>query len=239
MLGTLPASSVDYCSSAGWGGNCSVSNTGTQVDVSSRADSGESGHSVGGNETDTRPKPSPTPYACSPVIGCREIYTMSSIPQVTADDLKSFRPAAPAFDTEPEGFAVVGLPANFIASAGEEQQSGELLDWHVTVRFTPVGYVFDYGDGTTRTVASGGSSWAATGAAQFAPTPTSHVYRTRGPVTPRVTVRYAASVDFGTGWRPVSGVVTATTVGGVLEVLEARTALVEHTCGERPDAAGC
>ncbi|WP_141932356.1 hypothetical protein [Microbacterium sp. SLBN-146] len=238
-MGSLPSSPQDYCSSAGWGGNCSVSNTGTQVDVSSSQTAPRGSHDSAGDAPAPRPERSRTPYECSPAIGCREIYTMSSLPEVTADDLASFRPASAFFDTEPEGFAVIGLPTNFVASAGEQELSGELLDWQVTVRFTPVGYLFDYGDGTTQSAAWGGSSWAATGAAQFAPTPTSHIYRNRGSVTPRVTVRYAASVDFGTGWRPVSGVVTATTVGGVIEVLEARTALVEHTCRERPDAAGC
>jgi hypothetical protein len=240
-VGSFAPIAVGSCTSTGnlTGGCSSVSNTGTRVDIGA-SDAGR--HGTGdstGETTDTRPEPTRTPYACSPVIGCREIYTMSSIPEVTADDLVSFRPAPPSFDTEPEGFAIVGLPANFTASAGEQELSGELLGWQVTVRFTPVGYVFEHGDGTTRSTTSGGSSWAAAGAVQFAPTPTSHVYRDRGTVTPRATVRYAASVDFGTGWRPVAGVVTATTVGDVVEVVEARTALVEYACGERLHAAGC
>jgi hypothetical protein len=55
-----------------------------------------------------------------------------------------------------------------------------------------------------------------------------------------VTVEYAASVNFGSGtWRPVTGLVTASTGGYDVQVVEARTALVEKTCAENPRGPGC
>ncbi len=53
------------------------------------------------------------------------------------------------------------------------------------------------------------------------------------------TVEYAASVDFGGGWRPVAGVVRAASAGYGVRVVEVRTALVDRTCLENPRGPGC
>ncbi|MDT0184161.1 hypothetical protein Q9S36_28605 [Microbacterium sp. ARD31] len=162
------------------------------------------------------------------------------IPDVTVDDLASFRPDRPTLSGEPAGFGVVGMPTNLVATASEQVLTGTLLDWDVTVRFTPAGYVFDHGDGTSARHGTGGSTWAASGAAQFTPTETSHVYRARGTYDVGVTVQYAAAVDFGDGrWRDVPGFVTATTGGYGVRVVEVRTALVDETCAEDPGGPGC
>ena len=58
------------------------------------------------------------------------------------------------------------------------------------------------------------------------------------PMTERVK-RYTASVDFGTGFRPVDGYVSATTAGYDVQVVEVRTALVDKTCAEDPQGPGC
>jgi len=47
-------------------------------------------------------------------------------------------------------------------------------------------------------------------------------------------------VNFGSGtWRPVTGSVTASTGGYDVQVVEARTALVDKTCAENPRGPGC
>lgn len=160
-------------------------------------------------------------------------------PVVTLADLVSFRPVTPELTGEPAGFGVVGMPANFVTAASEQQLTGTLLGYPVTVRFTPTAFVFSYGDGTTQRAASGGASWEASGAAQFTPTDTSHVYAERGSYVTGVTIEYAAAVDFGAGWQPVDGVVTARSAGYPVEVVEARTALVDRTCLENPTGPGC
>lgn len=160
-------------------------------------------------------------------------------PEVTLADLVSFRPATPTLGGEPAGFGVVGMPANFVAGASEQQLAGVLLGYPVTVRFTPTAYVFSYGDGSTLRAASGGTSWEASGVAQFTSTSTSHVYAQRGTYATGVTIEYAAAVDFGTGWRPVDGVVTARSADYPVQVVEVRTALVDRTCIENPRGPGC
>jgi hypothetical protein len=159
---------------------------------------------------------------------------------VTLADLASFRPAAPELTGEPAGFGVVGMPTNLVGAASEQRLSGTLLGWDVTVRFVPAEFVFAHGDGTTATTATGGASWARLAQAQFTPTATSHVYADRGTYPVSVTVRYAASVDFGTGyWQPVEGFVTATSGDYPVRVVEVRTALVDETCRENPSGPGC
>jgi hypothetical protein len=223
-----------------------VSNSGTSVDLSaggtnpgSSAPSTPSQESPGPPNQQAAPTESAAqPEDCGP-LGCRGNYDVVLIPDVTVADLASFRPATPALTGEPSGFAVAGMPANVVAAASVQSLSGTLLDWDVTVRFTPVAFEFDYGDGTTAVFASGGATWERLGQAQLTPTPTSHVYRQRGAYSVDVTVRYEASVDFGTGWRPVPGFVTATGGGYGVQVVEARTALVDQTCAEDPDGPGC
>lgn len=160
-------------------------------------------------------------------------------PAVTVSDLVSFRPVTPQLEGEPAGFGVVGMPANFVAAASAQEIPGVLLGYPVTVRFEPTAFVFSYGDGEALRADSGGTSWASSGSAQFTPTATSHVYGDRGTYTAGVTVEYAAWVDFGTGWRPVEGVVSASSGGYDLQVVEVRTALVDKTCAENPQGAGC
>ncbi|MCH6229775.1 hypothetical protein MK786_03385 [Microbacterium sp. CFH 31415] len=165
---------------------------------------------------------------------------MAGLPEVTLADLASFRPATPQLTGEPAGFGVVGMPTNLVGAASEQRLSGTLLGWDVTVRFVPAEFVFSHGDGTSATTTTGGASWARLAQAQFTPTATSHVYGERGTYPVSVTVRYAASVDFGTGlWLPVDGFVTAASGDYDVRVVEVRTALVDETCRENPSGPGC
>jgi hypothetical protein len=239
------ATADEGCDFSGWASECALSNSGSAVDITANASNpGSTGPSTpSGNSpvppSQQAPAPEAEPEECGP-MGCRGNYTVVMIPDVTLADLASFRPATPSLSGQPAGFAVVGMPANLVAEASVQSIPGTLLDWDVTVRFTPVAFEFAHGDGTSGVHGNGGATWEQLGQAQFTPTPTSHVYRDRGMYTVAVTVRYAASVDFGTGsWRPVPGYVTATSGGYAVRVLEARTALVDRTCTEDPNGPGC
>lgn len=240
-VSTYVASS-NNCNSAGWAGNCEVSNSGSQIDIgASTTQPGSSAPAPsrpGSGAPAPEAAPEPEPEDCG-ILGCRGNYTVVTIPDVTIEDLASFRPAQPSFRGEPAGFGVAGLPTNLVAAASEQQMAGELLGWDVTVRFVPSAYVFDHGDSSTRRSVTGGSTWTALGVPQFTPTSTSHVYRARGDYAASVTVLYSASVDFGTGWRPVPGTVSATTGGLGVQVVEANTALVARTCLDNPRGPGC
>lgn len=256
FAGLLLSSSIHHagssCGSGGlWGSDCSASTDGSQVNV------GGSQHSSGsgGPDSDTGAggdgggNGGGSPVAeeeliteiCDPTdVTCRGGgFTVEMLPDVTASDLTSFVPARPSFSSEPGGVGIVGMPANFVASAVEQTQAGTLFDRPVSVRFVPAAYVFDFGDGSSARSVTGGASWASLGQPQFTATPTSHAYGARGSYLASVAVEYAAAVDFGTGWRPVIGTVTAPGGTQGVDVYEARTALVDRTCGENPKGPGC
>lgn len=257
---SLPAYAAG-CQNPGWTTTC-TSNSGTQIDVvGEHTQPGRDGGGNGAGNSGRGGTGSASGQGAAtdqPVRadGCTEVALRSGsylvcpegageevapgIPAVTARDLASFAPARPALGSEPEGVGVVGMPANFVASALAQTIGGTLFGRPVTVQFTPTAYVFDYGDGATARSASGGASWEALGQAQFTPTPTSHAYAERGTYDVSVTIEYAAAVDFGTGaWYPVRGVVTATTAGYPVEIFEVRTALVDKTCTGNPAGPGC
>ena len=226
--------------------HCEVSNDGSQVDVGASLTvpgrdqpvEGGSGTRPSGPDRPA-PEPSPTEEACTRPDLCTFSYSVVTPPDVTLEDLASFRPATPSLTGQPQGFGIVGMPANIVATASEQQIPGTVLGWDVVVRFVPTAFVFDYGDGTTTRTRTGGATWEALSQQQFTPTATSHVYRARGTYSVAVTVEYAASVNFGARWRPVPGVVSASAGGYDVQVLEARTALVDHTCAETPNGPGC
>lgn len=174
-----------------------------------------------------------------PAEEAEEEASSDPAPPVTVADLTSFVPAAPSLGTEPAAAGVVGMPTNFVASASEQILGGALFGRPVAVRFAPVAFVFTYGDGSSGRSATGGASWESLGQAQFTATPTSHAYARRGTYVASVAVEYAPAVDFGAGWVPVPGVVTAATGGHEVVVYEVRTALVERTCVENPAGPGC
>jgi hypothetical protein len=158
---------------------------------------------------------------------------------VTVSDLAPFVPTTATVVGEPDNIAVVGLPANFVSSAMTETIPGTVLGRALNIRFTPVGYMFDYGDGGTRTSTTPGIPWDASGHVQFTPTDTSHVYTQPGTYTVTVTVTYAAAVDLGAGWIPINGTLTGPPARQQVRVVRAHTALVQGTCSERPGSPGC
>lgn len=161
------------------------------------------------------------------------------IPPVTIHDVASFAPEGPLLAGEPDNVGVAGLPTNFVATASAHTVDGELFGFPVSVRFTPAAFDFMYGDGTSQSTASSGQSWDDLNQAQFTPTPTSHTYTDRGTYSASVDVRYTAEVDFGVGWFPITGEVTAAGSPQEIRIFEAHTALVAHTCEQAPSSPGC
>lgn len=220
-------------------GLCSVTNTGTTVDVGGTRPGGGTGEG-GGTRDRTEPQPAPVTPACVPSITelCRGGYSVVLLTP-TLTDVASFAPASVPVVDEPDGVGVVGMPMNFVVQAAVHESTGELFDLPVTVRFTPDSVLFRYGDGGTRTSSHGGSTWAQLGLPQFSATPTSHAYSARGTYSASAVVRYTAAVDFGGGWVAVPGVLEIATSASTVRVVEVRTALVERTCLEDPRGPGC
>lgn len=193
--------------------------------------------------TDAAPPPSPP---CKATMGRTTTCGLDAVrvtneggTPLTITDVASFAPPPVTVTAEPNDAGVAGAASNFVASASVQTESGDLFGRRVTVRFTPVGYDFVHGDGTTTSTTDPGKTWAALGQAPFTPTPTSHAYRERGTYQAHVTVRYTAEVDLGSGWFPVTGELSIVGADQLIRIFEARTALVAFTCDQRPVAPGC
>lgn len=161
-------------------------------------------------------------------------------PAVTLRDIASFRPAMPADVMEPDGWAVVGLPANFVSGASVRVVGGSLLGRPAEVRFTPVGYAWASSDGGRVASASPGATWAALGVREFSATGTSLVFADRGTYEVQSIVTFRAEYRFnGSVWRPIAGALDLSSPTRSVLVGEFDTVLVSGDCVVRPDGPGC
>lgn len=129
---------------------------------------------------------------------------------VTANEVERFLPVQGVVHSEPRGWAVVGVPANFWVVVAPATVDGELFGTPVQVRFTPTGYLWEYGDGEAAQTDTPGASWTMLGQEELTETPTGHVYMQRGKATVSVRVGYTAEYRVGDGdWIGVQGEVVA------------------------------
>jgi hypothetical protein len=141
---------------------------------------------------------------------------------------------------EPDGWAITGLDANFLGDDATRIVDGALLGQPASVRFAPVSWTWDYGDGDSRTSSTPGATWAQLGLREFDPTSTSHAFDAPGVYTVQLTVSYSAAYSFGGGgWVPVTGSVAAPAAPITVVVGDADTVLVEHPCTVDRDGPGC
>lgn len=141
-------------------------------------------------------------------------------PPTHASQLKGFRPETPIIAIEPNAWSLPTLAVNMYARAERHRVNGELLGWPVVVRFTPVAFHWNYGDGTGRSVSSPGSSLSAQGKEQFDTTSTSHVYRRPGRYTVSLKVDYRVEFRFVEGnFRHIDGLVSARALSRAIDVL--------------------
>jgi len=159
---------------------------------------------------------------------------------VTVRDIAAFRPAPEVDHMEPNGWMVVGLETNFYATGGVRTVTGQLLGQAATVRFHPAAWHWDYGDGSSASRSTRGTSWAAAKVPEFDKTATSHLYRRAGTFTIRLSVEYYAEYQYaGSPWYPVIGTLAVPANPLVATAGSADTVLVEEECTLNPRGPGC
>ncbi len=235
-LGT--ASAADCSDESLYGSGCAAV-SGGGVDVSGESSSG-GGDAVGGSG----PVDPGAGLGCEGLAGCgvdRPLdFAVVAPPVVTLEDIVRFVPVAGTAAMEPSGWMVVGLATNFFGSAERQVQAGTVLDAPAEVRFTPVSYEWDFGDGQSLSSPSPGSSWANLGLPEFSPTMTSHVYSSPGTYTIRLTVSFAAEYRFGAdAFSPLAGTVPSMTNEIVALAGDAQTVLVGDQCRAAGQGPGC
>jgi hypothetical protein len=185
------------------------------------------------------------PYAnCLYVLNSRCVAAgpgrAAPVQPVTLADIAAFRPDPGVDNMEPNGWMIVGLDTNFFATGGAQVHAGTLLGQPASVRFTPVGWHWSYGDGTGASRGTPGAPWAAQGIQEFDPTPTSHVYRAPGTYFIDLSIDFAAEYRFsGLGWIDIDGILRVPANRLVASAGDAKTVLVERECTANPAGPGC
>jgi hypothetical protein len=203
-------------------------------------DSGGSGGSGG----------APAEPACTPQsrVLCAEMRRVipdvveapTITPVVTTREIAHLVPAVGTQGMEPHGWMVVGLPTNFYAEVSPSVVSTTLLGSAAEVRFTPMSFLWDHGDGSTVTSENGGATWAALGVAEFSETSTSHVYNRPGEYSMSLTVQYTAEYRIGgSPWRPLPGTVPSLSPPISASAKTAETMLVADDCRRPRPSPGC
>lgn len=155
------------------------------------------------------------------------------------EDAARFLVADASHHMEPDGWVVTRLPANFFSPARPHTVNGELLGNPAQVRFTPIAWNWDYGDGNTARLTTGGASWGALGLPEFAHTPTAHIYTRAGEYTVRLSVTYRAEYSYGSGFVPIAGTITRPANELHIVARSAKTVLVDRDCTQAPSGPGC
>ncbi|WP_231601154.1 PKD domain-containing protein [Salinibacterium sp. SWN167] len=159
---------------------------------------------------------------------------------ITISDIASFRPQAPAAGMQPNQWMIVGLDTNFYATTSAHVVDGTLFGGTAQVRFTPIAYNWDYGDGSTATTSNPGKTWDKYRITEFDPTPASHVYEEPGNYTITLAVTYAAEYRVaGSSWQNVVGTLTIIAPPLTATAGHATTVLVDQDCIANPTGIGC
>jgi hypothetical protein len=162
------------------------------------------------------------------------------VPGVTLEDVAQFVPRSASVRSQPNGWALVGAPVNLLTDATAQVVDGQLLGRPAQVRFVPVSFVWDYGDGTSTTVQGPGASWRELGQPDFSATDTSHVYPTMGDRSVTLSISYSPSYRFdGGAWQQIPGTLPVQVGPVMIHVLEGSTVLVSGACGTRDAGPGC
>jgi hypothetical protein len=144
---------------------------------------------------------------------------------VVAGDLAGFAPAEPS-QTEIGAPAIAGRDATLRAEAHGSSESGPLLGFSAEVRFRPVLFHWDFGDGTGVSAVADDAGSTRPGSPDVTAVVTRRVFAARGPVDVALTVDFTAEYRFaGTAWRPVEGTVSVTATPLLVGVGDAHTGL--------------
>ena len=175
---------------------------------------------------------------------CRDLFGIIPLAvahgPITLTDIASFHTTAGEQQSEPAGWAIIGLETNFYLKSEIQIVDGTLLELPASVRFTPVSWQWNYGDGQSRVTNTGGNSWRALRLQEFDPTPTSHIYDRDGTFTAQATVRFHADYRFaGSDWVSIDGTVSVAANPVIIITRHASTVLVGADCHAKPHGVGC
>ncbi|WP_010206269.1 PKD domain-containing protein [Salinibacterium sp. PAMC 21357] len=179
------------------------------------------------------------PKGCK-VVGNPPTKPVDDTGPVSISDIATFRPELPTAGMQPNQWMIVGLDTNFYANASTHIVDGTLFGGPAQVRFTPIAYSWDYGDGTSAELSAAGTTWAKQKITEFDATPTSHIYQSAGNYTITLAVTYAAEFRVAdNSWQNVVGTLTIIAPPRTATAGHASTVLVDKDCNVNPTGIGC
>jgi hypothetical protein len=228
-------------------GTCSVDASVGAADVTLIGSATSPGSGAGGPSKSSGHVSNRPPWECQIFVADRCLVRVPrpgpaapALRPVTLRDIASFRPSPGIQLMEPDGWVVPGLDANFYSVVDQQLVGGALLGQPATVRFTPVAWHWNYGDGTAVVRSTKGGTWAAQGLHDFDRTATSHVYEAEGEYVIRLSIDFRAEYRFGAGgFVPIVGTINLPANDLHVTVTGAKTVLVEHDCVANPAGPGC
>jgi hypothetical protein len=180
------------------------------------------------------------PPAKAPTKPADPVPVVAVTPGVSLADVAQFVPRDASIRSQPNGWAIVGAPVNLFTDAAAQVVDGVLLGRPAQVRFVPVSFSWDHGDGTSTTVQGPGASWRELGQQEFTSTDTSHVYSSVGDRQIALTIAYSPSYRFdGGAWVQIPGTLPVQVGPVTIHVLQGSTVLVGGACGTRDAGPGC
>jgi hypothetical protein len=226
----------------------SASSTPSDVIITARQDTAGIAMPRSG-QSQSSPKPSGAPRDAVRGTGGRAVLrdsygvtraTPGASSPVALSDIASFRPAPGVDHMQPNGWAIVGLNTNFYAATAQQVVPGTLLGRDAAVRFTPVGFHWNYGDGSLADTDTAGGTWDALRLPEFDPTPSSHKYVARATYTITLSIDFSAEYRYNAGdWLPIDGVVSVQANPLTATASKVKTVLVAHDCLADPNGPGC
>jgi hypothetical protein len=180
------------------------------------------------------------PPARWPVKPADPVPVAAVTPGVSLADVAQFVPRSASIRSQPNGWAIVGAPVNLFTDATAQVVDGTLLGRPAQVRFVPVSFTWDHGDGTVSTTVGPGASWKQLGQQDFTSTDTSHAYSSIGDRKVALTIAYSPSYRFdGGAWQQIPGTLPVVIGPVTIHVVQGSTVLVGGVCGTRNAGPGC
>ncbi|MGH3545148.1 MAG: PKD domain-containing protein [Mycobacteriales bacterium] len=129
------------------------------------------------------------------------------------------------------GLTLVNFPCVYSTDFAGYEQGTDIASADVRLKFTPVSYIWNFGDGKTKTTSVPGEPYDAELTdhvwqmeEQY---PVTHRYTDTGNFSSTVTIVFKGEFSVnGGGWQPISGSIQSTSPGSPLDVAEARGELI-------------
>lgn len=160
------------------------------------------------------------------------------IARVSLAQFRKLPIAASSIVSQPEGFSLRNGHAHLYAESKDQNFSIELFDQNVRIRAIPVVYLWNYGDGTSRSLNYAGTAASNRGFDES--TNTSHVYGETGDFSVGLTTRFRGEYSTeGGSWTPIPGTANVPSEPITMSVWRTKKVLVAENCSQGSNAPGC